>query len=131
MTERFEPLLIGKSGTVRQFRERSHRVDRRIEDCLGPLCRSRIAERLSSQTAPVDQLGRFLYNLKRRRGRLEWPHPCGGVKFVLHMGIAVARAAHEGCSANDLGPHLLSDDTFASETVLRRKHRCISEYGSA
>src|SRR5205807_2005279 len=92
--------LGGKMRRMRQFRKRRYRVHRRVEDELRPLCWARVFQWLCLQTAGNDQLSRVSDQGKRRGTRLEWPQPGGGIKLILHVGVAVTRAAHKRCAAD-------------------------------
>src|SRR5262245_10455719 len=74
------------------------------------------------------QVGGFLNQIVRRIARLEGSHPRSRVQLVLHMSVAMARAAHERRTANDPAARALGNDFFAAEPVLRGKDgRAIEE----
>jgi len=82
---------------------------------------------LGFQTTRDDQLCRLLDQCIRRITRFERADPGGGIQLVLHMGVAVPSAAHEGCTSNYISAGVRSNDLFATEPVLCRNDRTLIE----
>src|SRR5207245_3772665 len=103
---------------MRQARECRHTIHGRIKNELGPLGRSRIFKSLGFQSSRNYQVSSFSDHRNRSVARFVWSQPSGSVQFVLHMGIAVTRAAHERRAPNDQAPRVLGNYLFAAQAVL-------------
>jgi hypothetical protein len=116
-----------KVGSVRKSGQSRNTIYRRVKDELRPLSRTRILQGLCVQVAFDQQIGGILHNRERRAPWLIRAKPSGRVQLVLHVRIAVARSAHEGCSPDHVSPRVLRDDLFAAQTILRRNQRAFVE----
>src|SRR5216684_3451626 len=110
--------FVGEMRRVRQARQSGDAIYRRIKNQLGPLRGAGVFERLGFESGRVDEIGGFLDNGEWRAGRLERAHPGWSVEFILHVGVAVARAAHESGGPDDVAARESSNDFFAADSVL-------------
>src|SRR6202790_1208938 len=102
-------------------------IYRRIKNQLGPLRGAGVFERLGFESGRDDEIGGVLDDREWSAGWLERAHPGWSVEFILHVRVAVARATHEGGSADDVAASKRSDDFFAADSVLGGENGSIIE----
>src|SRR5208282_5300533 len=118
MAEVGEFRFVGKVWRVRQACQSGHTIHRGIKNQLGPLRGTGVFERLGFEAAGDDKIRIFFDYGEWRTGWLKGSHPGRSVEFILHVRVAVARAAHESGGAEDVTAREGSDDFFAADSVL-------------
>src|ERR1700675_5215706 len=103
---------------MRQAGQSGNAIHRRIENQLGPLRGPGVFQCLGFKPGRDDEIGGFFDYREWSAGRLEGAHPGWSVKFVLHVRIAVARAAHESGGADDIAAREGGNDFFTADSVL-------------
>src|SRR5580692_1500083 len=105
---------------MRQPGQCGYSIDGRVENQFRPLRRSRIRQSFGFEATSVDQVSSISYHRVRSMTRLEGTDPGCGIEFILHMSIAVLRAAHESGPSNNLPRRMSGNNFLASQPVLRR-----------
>src|SRR5229473_3131156 len=103
---------------MRQSRKRRNTIHRGIENELRPLGGPRIFEGFRFQSASNYHFSSFSDGWNRGVSWLEWSEPSGSIQFVLHMCIAVTRAAHKCRASNDQTLRMLGNNFFTAQSVL-------------
>src|SRR5215469_18427811 len=111
--------LSRKVGRMRKAGQGRHAVHRSVKNQLGPLCRTRIPQRVRLESALYQQLGSLLHYCERRVARLKWPKPSRRIEFVLDMCIAVPRSTHECRPTDNMPASMCRDDLLAAQAILR------------